>query len=178
MADKSVPLSVRMTNDDIGKLSALKVPDSVTPSEKLRRLVRTAYRQQQGRGDFDEALKVEEERMQPLLHAIRAAEAEHRVHSAFLLNVAGWLPDMCAAAMAAMARAEAAGKANESPAALEEIEADFADRVFGLMLTALNFSLTPKAHFYRPEVVAERLPEILEIARLLDRNTEHARGGG
>ena len=106
MPDKTVPLSVRMSADDMAMLSALKIPEAVTPSEKLRRLVRTAYRQQRGRNDYEEALKVEEERLAPLLHRIRSAEAEHRMHSEMLVHLLGWLPDMTATVMSALASIE------------------------------------------------------------------------
>lgn len=176
MADKTVPLSVRMTPEDMAMLSSLRIADAVTPSEKLRRLVRTAHRQQEGRRDFEEALKVEEERMLPLLHRIRALEAKHRVHSEFLLHVAHWLPDMCAAAAAALGRIEQTDGPDSAVQGLEEAEAGLADRVFGLMLTILNFSLAPKAHFYRPETAAERLAPVLDIARLLNRDTKTEEG--
>ena len=175
MADKSIPLSVRMTTEDMAMLSALQIADAVTPSEKLRRLVRTAWRQRQASRDFAEALAMEQERFQPLLNRIRALEARHRVHSELLLHVIGWLPDMNAAAVTAI---PSSGKPSDDggPGALEEAEEAVAERVFGLMLTALNFSLSPKAHCYRPEAVTGKLPAIVEIARLLDRDTLSQKG--
>ncbi len=175
MADKTIPLSVRMTADDMAMLSALQIADAVTPSEKLRRLVRMAYRQRQASRDFAEAQAMEQERFQPLLNRIRALEARHRVHSELLLHVIGWLPDMNAAAVTAIPHGGQAGE-DRGEAVLAEAEAAVAERVFGLMLTALNFSLSPKAHCYRPEAVTGKLPPIVEIARLLDRDTPNQKG--
>ncbi len=168
MPDKMTPLSVRMSADDMAMLSALKIPDAVTPSEKIRRLVRTAHRQQQGRGDYAEALKVEEERIAPLLHRIRSLEASHRVHSELLVHLLGWLPDMTATAMSSLAVFEKKDGVEKVAENLAKTEAAMAERVFGLMLTVLQFSLTPKTHCYREEAISERLPEILEIAGLLE----------
>jgi hypothetical protein len=167
MADKMTPLSVRMSADDMSMLSALKIPDAVTPSEKIRRLVRTAYRQQEGRADYAQALLVEEERIAPLVHQIRALEASHRVHSELLVHLLTWLPDMTATAVSSLAEFEKAEGVENAAENLARTEAAVADRVFGLMLTMLQFSLTPKTHCYREEAITTRLPEILEIAGLL-----------
>lgn len=168
MADKMTPLSVRMSADDMAMLSALTIPDAVTPSEKIRRLVRTAHRQQQGRTDYAQALRVEEERIAPLLHRVRALEASHRVHSELLLHLLGWLPDMTATAMSSLAEFEKEDGIEKASDNLAKTEAVVAERIFGLMLTVLQYSLTPKTHCYREEAVTARLPEILEIAGLLE----------
>ena len=168
MPDKMTPLSVRMSADDMAMLSALKIPDAVTPSEKIRRLVRTAHRQQQGRTDYAQALRVEEERIAPLLHRVRALEASHRVHSELLLHLLGWLPDMTATAISSLAEFEKEDGIEKASDNLAKTEAAVAERIFGLMLTVLQYSLTPKTHCYREEAVTARLPEILEIAGLLE----------
>lgn len=168
MPDKMTPLSVRMSADDMAMLSALKIQDGVTPSEKIRRLVRAAHRQQEGRSDFAEALRAEEERIAPLLHRIRSLEASHRIHSELLVHLLAWLPDMTATAMSSLAAFEKEGGVEKAAENLAGTEAAVAERVFGLMLTMLQFSLTPKAHCYREEAITARLPEILEIARLLE----------
>lgn len=167
MTDKTVPLSVRMSAGDMAMLSALTIPDAVTPSEKIRRLVRTAHRQQQGRSDYAQALQVEEERIAPLLHQVRALEASHRVHSELMVYLLTWLPDMTATAMSSLAEFEKEGGVENVTENLAKTEAAVAERIFGLMLTVLQYSLTPKTHCYRAEAVTERLPEILEIAGLL-----------
>jgi len=167
MPDKMTPLSVRMSADDMAMLSALKIPDAVTPSEKIRRLVRTAHRQQEGRSDYAQALRVEEERIAPLLQRIRALESSHRIHSELLVHTLAWLPDMAATAMSSLAEFEKADGVEKVTRNLAKTETAVAERVFGLMLTMLQYSLTPKAHCYREEAIAERLPEILEIAGLL-----------
>lgn len=168
MPDKMTPLSVRMSADDMAMLSALNIRDAVTPSEKIRRLVRTAHRQQQGRSDYVEALRNEEERIAPLLHRVRALESSHRVHSELLVHLLGWLPDMMATAISSLAKFEKEDGVEKASDNLAKTEAAVAERIFGLMLTVLQYSLTPKTHCYREEAVSERLPEILEIARLLE----------
>jgi hypothetical protein len=168
MSDKMTPLSVRMSTDDMAMLSALKITDAVTPSEKIRRLVRTAHRQQEGRSDYTEALRVEEERIAPLLRQVRSLEASHRVHSELLVHLLGWLPDMTATAMSSLAAFEKEDGVERTTENLAKTEAAMAERIFGLMLTVLQYSLTPKTHCYREETVTEHLPEILEIAGLLE----------
>lgn len=168
MPDKTTPLSVRMSADDMAMLSALNIPDAVTPSEKIRHLVRSAHRQQKGRSDYAQALRVEEERIAPLLHRVRALESSHRIHSELLVHLLGWLPDMMATAISSLAKFEKEDGVEKATDNLAKTEAAVAERIFGLMLTVLQYSLTPKTHCYREEAVSERLPEILEIARLLE----------
>ena len=168
MPDKMTPLSVRMSADDMAMLSALNIPDAVTPSEKIRYLVRAAHRQQKGRGDYAQALRVEEERITPLLHRVRALESSHLIHSELLVHLLGWLPDMMATALSSLAESEKESGVEKASDNLAKMETAVAERVFGLMLTILQYSLTPKTHCYREETVTQRLPEILEVARLLE----------
>ncbi len=149
-------------------LAELDLRDAVTPSDKIRALVRSAHRQSQGRHDHEQAIRLEEERFAPVLHQVRAREARHRMHSEFLLRVLTWLPDANAVALSSLAEN---GEGETGVAELEELERALTDRVFTLVLAALNGCLAPEANWYRGAPASVRLSAIVEVVRALDRMT-------
>lgn len=162
MVEKSVPLSVRMSANDMTMLSSLTLAGAITPSEKLRKLVRDAYKRESARQQFDAALELSEELINPTTHSVRVAEAKEHLHSEFLLQTLNWLPDVIALAVAK------SGKEQLEPEQLLELEQDLADRVFTLMIAVLNMSITADQHSYEPKALLERMPAVLAVARLLD----------
>jgi len=166
---KSVPLSVRMTTEDIAMLAGLDVGDAVTPSDKLRALVRAAHRQSQSRHDMAEAIRNEEERFAPVLHQVRAREARDRIHSEFLLRLLTWLPDANAIALSSLT-ADAEGEAGV--AELEALEQALTERAFTLALAVLNGCLAPEANWYRGLPASVRLSAIIEVVRAIDRKAQ------
>jgi hypothetical protein len=164
LAGKSMPLSVRMAPDEMLMLSELHLDDAVTPSDKIRRLVKWAHRQQKSRSSYAEALSVAEDQLAPVARRLRQHDAEQHVHSDLLLQLLAWLPDMFALT----------GTALQSDATTEEaakvaltLEDDVAERIFSLLLGVLKMGLTPAAHCYRSSHLTERLPAVLELCRLL-----------
>jgi hypothetical protein len=160
-----MPLSVRMTPEEMSMLSELHLDDAVTPSDKIRRLVKWAHRQQKSRSSYAEALGVAEEQLAPTVRKLRQHEADHHVHSDLLLQLLSWLPDMFAVAGTAM-QTDASREGGKK--ATLTLENDVAERIFSLLLTVLKMGLTPAAHCYRSSHMTERLPAVLELCRLLD----------
>jgi hypothetical protein len=165
LVGKSMPLSVRMAPEEMAMLSALHLDDAITPSDKIRRLVKWAYRQQQSRSDYAEALGVAEEHLAPTVRRLRQHEAEHHVHSDLLLQLLSWLPDMFALAGTAL-QSEAARE--DSRKATLTLEDDVAERIFSLLLGVLKMGLTPTAHCYRGSHLTDRLPAVLDLCKLLN----------
>lgn len=164
MAGKTVPLSVRMASDDMTALSELNVNDAITPSDKIRKLIRQAHRRQKGQANYDEALAIAEEQLSPTLRRIRAHEARQHVHSDLIVYFLNWLPDVLAVVITTL---DESGD-DDHRQILETFERDIADRIFGLQLEVLRMALTPSASFYRAKTLDERLPEVLELARLVE----------
>jgi len=158
-----------MTTEDIAMLAGLDVGDAVTPSDKLRALVRAAHRQSQSRHDMAEAIRNEEERFAPVLHQVRAREARDRIHSEFLLRLLTWLPDANAIALSSLT-ADAEGEAGI--AELEALEQALTERAFTLALAVLNGCLAPEANWYRGLPASVRLSAIIEVVRAIDRKAQ------
>jgi hypothetical protein len=160
-----MPLSVRMTPEEMSMLSELHLDDAVTPSDKIRRLVKWAHRQQKSRSSYAEALDVAEEQLAPTMRKLRQHEAEQHVHSDLLLQLLNWLPDIFALAGTAMQNDAAREDGRKAALTLED---DVAERIFSLLLGVLKMGLTPAAHCYRSSHLTDRLPAVLELCRLLD----------
>jgi hypothetical protein len=165
-----MPLSVRMTPEEMSMLSELRLDGAVTPSDKIRRLVKWAHRQQKSRSSYADALDVAEEQLAPAMRKLRHHDAEQHVHSDLLLQLLAWLPDIFALAGTALQN-EAAG--DDSRKAALTLENDVAERIFSLLLGVLKMGLTPTAHCYHSSHLTDRLPVVLELCRLLD-ETGHA----
>lgn len=171
MVEKSVPLSVRMSANDMAMLSSLNLPGAVTPSEKLRKLVRDAYRRETAKQQFDTALELSEEQINPTAHNVRVAEAKHRIHSEFLLQILNWLPDVIALATT---RSGAKELQSEQLIALEQ---ELSDRVFALIIAVLNMAITADQQSYEQKILLQRMPAVLEVSRLLDKVVTISNGG-
>lgn len=160
-----MPLSVRMTPEEMAMLSELHLEDAVTPSDKIRRLVKWAHRHQKSRSSYAEALGVAEDRLAPTVRRLRQHEAEQHVHSDLLVQLLSWLPDMFA--LAGTALQTDAAREDGAKAALT-FEDDAAERIFTLLLGVLKMGLTPAAHCYESSHLTNRLPAVLQLCRLLD----------
>lgn len=167
-----MPLSVRMTPDEMAMLSELQLEDAVTPSDKIRRLVKWAHRHQKSRSSYAEALGVAEDKLAPTVRKLRQQEAEAHVHSDMLVQLLSWLPDMFA--LAGTALQSDAAREDGRKAALT-FEDDAAERIFSLLLAVLKMGLTPAAHCYKSSHLTDRLPAVLELCRLLN-ETRHTPG--
>lgn len=153
-------------------LSELHLEDAVTPSDKIRRLVKWAHRHQKSRSSYAEALGVAEDKLAPTVRTLRQHEADQHVHSDLLVQLLSWLPDMFALAGTAL-QTDAASK-DTAQAALT-FEDDAAERIFSLLLGVLKMGLTPSAHCYDSSHLTNRLPAVLQLCRLLD-ETRYATG--
>ena len=160
-----MPLSVRMAPEEMSMLSELHLDDAVTPSDKIRRLVKAAYRQQKSRSSYSEALNIAEDQLAPIIHKLREHDAAHHVHSDLLLQLLTWLPDMFALAGTALQHDISGEDGKKATVTLED---DIAERIFLLLLGVLKMGLTPAAHCYQSSHLTDRLPAVLELCRLLD----------
>jgi hypothetical protein len=73
---KTVPLSVRVTQDDAEFISRMDIAGAATPSDKVRALLADARKRQEGFRDYPGCLGMVQEMLGPMLHHLR--EAEHR----------------------------------------------------------------------------------------------------
>ena len=163
MPGKTVPLSVRLAQDDMTALSELDVSDAITPSDKIRKLVRQAHRRQKGQTDYAEALAIAEEQLMPTLRRIRENEAKGHIHSDLVVHFLTWLPDVLAIVTTTLRNTDD----DDHHQAMQVFERDIADRIAALLSSTLKMALTPATSCYSAEALDEKLPEVLELARLV-----------
>lgn len=161
-----------MASDDMSMLSELTVSEAVTPSEKLRKLVRQAYRRQKGQANYAQALAIAEEQLSPIVRKIREHEAKQHVRSDLVIHFLNWLPDVLALTTTTQAEVED----NDQAKTWEVFEDDIADRILALLLEVLKMGLTPSTNCYRAATLNDRLPEILTLARLISLDQQAKEG--
>jgi hypothetical protein len=160
---KSVTLSVRISQDDALFLSQYKVEGKITPSDKLRALIRESREQQQGLRDFRHSIDMFEKMLAPINSAIRETEMTEHVHSELVSRIMSWLPDMMALVVSA-SRQQEESHDRESLLALEE---EMVERVFRLVETVLQLGITEANSCYRSDAISSRVGPAFDLFEII-----------
>ncbi len=163
MSEKSVQISVRISEDDALFLSRLDLDEAATPSEKMRALLRQARLQREGLQDF----RSEFEFLSGLHRLARdrrlAGERRLGTRSELLRLVTEWIVETDARLLSALPDTES----KIDDAALERIflahESDVADRVFALIDQVFRLGVTPSCAGYDPKVIRIRVESLLDL---------------
>jgi hypothetical protein len=92
----SIPLSVRVPQDDFEWLSALAVDGAATPSDKLRAIIQSHRRELEGVSSYPTALSWLRERIQPLAAEVAAHEHDAGTRSDVVAAAMEWAPQLMA----------------------------------------------------------------------------------
>lgn len=165
MPRKTIPISTRLSPEDAEFIAQWEGDGAATPSEKLRGIIAEARKHKQGTEDYPSSLRLATGMLSPTLHIIRTSEHAAGKHSQLVSRVAEWLPECLAYLIASN------GRANQlDEDALRGIERGLADRVVNLMQSVLQMAVTRTGPCYDPEVVRERIPPVLDLAKVVSRN--------
>lgn len=164
---KSIPISVRITQDEAESLARMRIPGATTPSEKLRALISEAHRREQGPADYPEAMAQVQQWLAPLFTTIQLAESSQEQHSDILALLREWLPDFLA-----YTRLSATSSTALSPDALLALERGIADRLLRLMERIFQLALISRCHCYDPELITRRMELIRQLASIITRQQE------
>ena len=160
MTGKSVPLSVRVSDEDAVFLANLEIGDAVTPSEKLRALLLEARRRQAGLHDAAEGGLMLRDMAMPAWRAIRRLEAQAGRKSDLVLKLYERLPDLMAQLIA--------GAEDEDSKCLAAFEADLMEQICLLLKDFISLGLTSPVRVHsETNFDAEMKPvmELVELAR-------------
>lgn len=160
---KSVPLSVRVSEDDAEFIAGLEVAGAATPSDKVRALLMEARRRRERFRDYAGCLSMIHEMLVPTLQRVREAEHRQREHSELVAKVSEWLPDLAAFLLTGLADVPEESERE----ALEDLERGVADRIFRLMEAVLRMGVTRTCRGYDPDVISDRTDAIVELAELI-----------
>lgn len=174
---RSVPLSVRITDDDAAFLADYKADGARTPSEKLRAILADARKLHDHDDDFAGSVEQLAALMQPALSRLRNGQRAARLRSDFVTRLYERVPELVATLIVGVEVSETTGHPPDATKAgsLSAFEADLAQQVFALIEEVLNLGLTQSPRTYDPELInthAGPVLEILELIRLSKANKE------
>lgn len=158
MAGKSIPISVRISDDDAAFLASLQIAGAATPSEKIRALIARARDDAEGGDSYEATLARLRAWMEPAAQRLRAREMASRQRSELIADTQYWLPDLMAFLAAGPEPAPRKGDDG-----LVAFEAGVADRIFRFIEAVLRLAVTEKAPCYDPGVVSAGMAGTLEL---------------
>jgi len=169
---KSVTMSVRISQNDALFLAEFKAEGAITPSDKLRAIIKDARENQRQFNDFRGSINLFKKLLEPVDASIREAELDHRVHSELVTRILEWLPDM----MASTVTLEKQLGQNPDKEALQSLEDGLADRVFRLIASVLQMGVTEKNPCYRKDAINSRVEMVLDLAQLIGNRNKNSKG--
>ena len=169
MPAKTVPLSVRVSSDDAEFLARLPIEGASTPSEKMRAVLREERRRREGFREYRNALTLTREMLTPTVERTQETEHDLGVRSDLIHLGVAWLPDVFATALTGLPPDGGEGED------LARFESRLADRIFGLIESALRLGVTKQVRGCDPDLIADRLPPLLELIDVV-RATHQTKG--
>lgn len=169
MAGKTVPLSVRISDDDAEFLARMEVAGATTPSEKMRAVLAAERKRWEGSRDPVEAIEFVRDLLRPAQRSVRRLEAETHQSSDFILKLYERLPEILATAFIGPQGGKDAG-------ALVAFEAQLLDQVFALLQETLELGLIVRSRCYDHGAIAARLEPVLELLDLIRLSRERRKG--
>ncbi len=154
-------VSVRIPEDDLLWLSTLQTAGSSSPSDKIRSLIQDARRRADGVADYVGCVGLMREMMRPVQEAVQSLEHDEQKHSEIMTLVMGQLPEL----MAAMVAGGAEGEMSLEQA--RALESRLTAGVMRLLLGVLRLAVTQRVPAYDEGVLNSSLPEVFELARLI-----------
>lgn len=169
MPMKSVPVSLRISQEDAAFLASLKMEGAVTPSEKIRALIKSArIKGQRGHG-YSSCEEMASEMIRPIAAAIHAAEKNEGIHSELISLQVEWLVEV----LAYVSSLEIEELKTKN---LEGFEKEMADRCFRLFTNVTRLGVTRKAPCYDPDIIRTKLIDVSELLYIVDATTK-SQGG-
>lgn len=171
MPRKSIPISVRISAEEADFLAGLRIQDAATPSEKLRALI-AAARDQHDASELGASALVE-----PLRVAVQGGELVSDGFSAPLHALIDFLPDLHGFLEQALHSVEAGGDGDLSSVSddlrdfssdeLADLERGVNKRIFRLVESLIQATVTPRCHCYAPAQLREHVGQLAELLRRL-----------
>lgn len=162
MASLNTPLSVRLSDEDIGFLAELEVDGAVTASDKIRGLIRQARHRAEPVESFPAALAVSHEQFAAAVRRLRIIEQDLDRHSEVAMGLLTVAEEFLALALTAP-RPDAVRVADD----LVRHEARLVDCAARMTEQLLRWAVTPAAPGYDSAVISRRLAEMADLMRLV-----------
>lgn len=181
---KTTQLSVRLSTEDAEFIEAFEHPGAHSSSDKLRVLIQQARLRQASGQDYEAAVTLLRELLEPVSQAIRSREHQSRQRSEIIADTLYWLPDLVAyliagphavgpQAMGAQRETTREGQAMD----LLEFESGLVQRIYRFVEAALRLAVTERAPCYDPTVIDQHLAGALDLSRLVLERADKQRKG-
>lgn len=167
MASKLVPISTRISQEDVEFISQLTIPGATTPSDKLRHIIADAKVRANTHRDYRSTLAILDELIQPVIRELRNAEHDHAVHSEVLTRVTAWLPEIMAFTIASVHTIEEITLDD-----LKDFEAGLLDRIFRLFESMTQLALTNASPCYQQLLLDRHIQPILTMSKMISEKTK------
>lgn len=165
MTIKTIPLSVRISAQDAEFIASLEFEEAVTPSDKLRALIREARRRREKREEFSSCLGLMRGAVEPLFDRIKAEELRRDVYSELLAFFGEWLVNL-------LGYIASFSPHDEGEIDLEAIEEELCTRIMRLISAVGRLSATSDAPCYNPQLITGKLLTIREIIDLVQKRID------
>lgn len=162
---KAVPLSTRISQEDAEFLSALKVQDANTPSEKLRVIIAETRKRHEGMQDYRSSLLMYQDMLNRVVTVTRELENENQIHSELISRLTEWLPDMMAFTTAMGSELQQ----SRSVESLKKFEDGITDRSFRLFQSILQMGITDTCPCYQTNAVSKRMTEVVNLINVIQK---------
>lgn len=162
---KTIPLSVRISQDDASFLAKVSLPGAVTPSEKVRALIAQARERQQSEKHPAEAASLLTNLFEARLLEIRRLEEKSGLHSEFMTQLGSWLPRFIALVLNTPLSRD-----RDPNDALQRFERGAVREVISLVEKTLRLAVTREEPCYDPHVIASQVSVVKELIDLIFTN--------
>lgn len=166
---KTNQLSVRLSPEDAAFIEAFQAAEAHSVSDKLRLLIQQARLREASGRDYEAAVALVRELLEPASQAIRSREHQTRQRSEIIADTMYWLPDLLAYLMAGP-QGNSAG--DDGADDLVDFEAGLVQRIYRFVEAALRLAVTERAPCYDPKVIDRQLAGALDLARLVLARTD------
>lgn len=159
---KTIPLSVRISQDDASFIARVTIPGAVTPSEKVRALIAQARERQQSEKNPADAASLLSSLFEARRLEIRRLEEKTASHSELITQLGAWLPRFLALFMSTPLSRDL-----EAHEALRRLERGVVREIMSLMEGVLRLAVTREEPCYDPRVISSQIGVVKELIDLV-----------
>jgi len=164
MPSKSVPISLRISDDDASFLAGLEIDGALTISDKIRALIKEARRLRSDAPDHSASIHAHAALLEPFQVALHEAEAAQRRHSELLPVLTRWLPET----LTELSEASRPLRSDPASADLASLEGAAADRIFNLFDQTLRLGVTTDNPCFDSMAVTRRAKRTAKLFSLVE----------
>ncbi len=160
---KSVPVSVRVSPEDAEFIASLKIEDAVTPSDKIRALIKRARLLESREKSYEGALSTFQAQFRAVLNQLAQQEEQDKTHSELVRLFLDWLIEADAYAASPPLSKDSKKRAFE----LKRFEKGVMERSLRLCETVIRLGITKAAPCYDPEIVSQNIDRVLDLSTVV-----------